>query len=252
MSLEKNAFNFGQSLTEAKTLDELQTLFDEFASQHGIEHYMFGQLAIPGGVIKTVRLLGAFDSDWFRFYEKNHLFINDPAVRLVKTLDRPYRWSWVRNTFDLTEAELDVFGHAERFGLTDGVFFPFHGAGGSLAGGSVAGPSFDPSDQEIVVLEFIVQQACRRAASILKLFDEPQTTNISKRQRECLNWAQYGKSNQEIGGILGISAHTVKEHIEAAKRVFGVNSRIEAIVFARNAGLIGSSPLSDIVRPPPP
>ncbi len=252
MSLKRSAFDVARSLSEATTLDALRALFEEFASQHGIEHYMFGQLAMPGGVIKTVRLLGAFDSDWFRFYEKNHLFINDPVVRLVKTIDRPYRWSWVRNTLDLTEAELDVFIQAERFGLKDGVFFPFHGAGGSLAGGSIAGSSFDPSDQEIAVLEFVVLQACRKAASILGLFDEPKAPTISKRQRECLNWAQFGKSNQEIGSILGISAHTVKEHIDAAKRIFGVNSRIEAIVFARNAGLIGFSPLSDIVRPPPP
>ncbi|MGH6957929.1 MAG: LuxR C-terminal-related transcriptional regulator [Caulobacteraceae bacterium] len=61
---------------------------------------------------------------------------------------------------------------------------------------------------------------------------------ITERQLECLSWVQEGKSATDIGGILGLSGRTVEKHIIKVCGHLGVKTRIQAVVRARELGLI--------------
>lgn len=61
---------------------------------------------------------------------------------------------------------------------------------------------------------------------------------LSRRQLECLSWAEAGKSARDTGQILGISQRTVEKHLEHACGVLGVRTRIQAVVRARQLGLL--------------
>ena len=60
----------------------------------------------------------------------------------------------------------------------------------------------------------------------------PCDEQLTSRQRECLHWVGAGKSDWEIGEILGISETTVHTHVENAKRLYKVPTRIQAVVEA--------------------
>jgi len=51
---------------------------------------------------------------------------------------------------------------------------------------------------------------------------------LTNREREVHYWLSQGKSNEEIGIILGISAHTVKNHLERIFQKLGVENRYAA------------------------
>jgi DNA-binding CsgD family transcriptional regulator len=53
---------------------------------------------------------------------------------------------------------------------------------------------------------------------------------LTRRQKDCLNWAALGKTDWEIGKVLGLSRHTVHRHIEAAKSRLEVSTRVQAIL----------------------
>jgi ATP/maltotriose-dependent transcriptional regulator MalT len=61
---------------------------------------------------------------------------------------------------------------------------------------------------------------------------------ITERQLECLSWVQQGKSATDIGSILGLSGRTVEKHIIKVCGHLGVKTRIQAVVRARELGLI--------------
>lgn len=61
---------------------------------------------------------------------------------------------------------------------------------------------------------------------------------LSRRQVECLSWAEKGKSARDTGQILGISQRTVEKHLEQAYEILGVRTRIQAVVQAREQGLL--------------
>jgi len=66
---------------------------------------------------------------------------------------------------------------------------------------------------------------------------------ITDRQLQCLAWVQEGKSATDIGGILGLSGRTVEKHIIKVCGHLGVKTRVQAVVRARELGLIsGSAP----------
>lgn len=51
----------------------------------------------------------------------------------------------------------------------------------------------------------------------------------SARELEVLHWVSIGKSNEEVGQILGISGGTVKSHLQRIYKLLGVSNRTQAV-----------------------
>jgi DNA-binding CsgD family transcriptional regulator len=51
---------------------------------------------------------------------------------------------------------------------------------------------------------------------------------LSQREREVLKWMAEGKTNREIGMILGIATGTVRKHADNIFEKLGVSSRLAA------------------------
>jgi DNA-binding CsgD family transcriptional regulator len=64
---------------------------------------------------------------------------------------------------------------------------------------------------------------------------------LSERERDVLRWISLGKSNAEIGTILGISPLTVKNHVQKVLRKLDVVNRAQAVGKALEAGIISSA-----------
>lgn len=52
---------------------------------------------------------------------------------------------------------------------------------------------------------------------------------LSRREAEVMHWLRAGKRNDEIAQILGLSALTVKNHLQRIYKVLGVRNRTEAV-----------------------
>lgn len=59
---------------------------------------------------------------------------------------------------------------------------------------------------------------------------------LTEREAEVLLWVSYGKSNGDIGEVLGISARTVQKHLERVFEKLGVETRAAAAAIAIRAG----------------
>lgn len=68
------------------------------------------------------------------------------------------------------------------------------------------------------------------------------TGGLSEREREILRWISLGKSNAEIGTILGISPLTVKNHVQKILRKLNVVNRAQAVGKALESGIISLAP----------
>jgi DNA-binding CsgD family transcriptional regulator len=60
---------------------------------------------------------------------------------------------------------------------------------------------------------------------------------MSARQAQIVQWLGDGKSNQEIGRILGISEWTVKNHLQRLYKLLGVSNRAHAVA---RCGVLGT------------
>lgn len=71
-------------------------------------------------------------------------------------------------------------------------------------------------------------------------YSEPGTPfhPLSDREMEVLACVVKGLSNKEIASLLGISHQTVKNHVTAILRKFGVEDRTQAVVYALKRGWV--------------
>jgi DNA-binding CsgD family transcriptional regulator len=67
--------------------------------------------------------------------------------------------------------------------------------------------------------------------------DEPPL--LTARHIECLAWAQEGKSAGDIGLIIGLTRRGVEKSFYTAYRRLGVRTRVQAVLRARELGLLG-------------
>jgi DNA-binding NarL/FixJ family response regulator len=97
----------------------------------------------------------------------------------------------------------------------------------------------------------VIQRAARgesaQSGSLLHAFKEkmlrPRTdaetqTPLTERELQVLRHVAHGLSNREIGGSLGISIETVKEHVQNILRKIDVKDRTQAAVWAVKGGFV--------------
>lgn len=78
------------------------------------------------------------------------------------------------------------------------------------------------------------QTAGRRAASVADATPAAieRALGLTAREAEILHWVVQGKTNPEIGTILGIQLTTVKKHLESTFMKLGVENRTAAVTLA--------------------
>ena len=72
----------------------------------------------------------------------------------------------------------------------------------------------------------------------VKLFERLNTSELTDREQQILQLLAVGKSNQEIGAELRITASTVKFHINNILSKLNVSDRTQAVVKALRRGLV--------------
>ncbi len=77
---------------------------------------------------------------------------------------------------------------------------------------------------------------------VAKLAESIARPQLSKRERQVLQYLVNGRSNKEIAQILYISEHTAKAHVKSIMTKLNADSRTEVIAIATKHGLIKAVP----------
>ena len=166
-------------------------------------------------------------------FDQHRLLRHHPLIQHALTTSEPFTVRQIQAQ-DLTveqRAALAFIG--KELNVTAGFIVPVR-RGGKLAGiVTYAGVRCRLGAIERSILHLLAHTAIMRAVSLKEV---PRTTtpasDLSPRERQCLQWASRGKTDAEIGVILGISARTARFHIENAKRKLGAATRVQAVAEA--------------------
>lgn len=85
------------------------------------------------------------------------------------------------------------------------------------------------SSKTLQALMPCIDRVLRRISTLRTHQRDAAGTSLSDREREILDWVRKGKTNLEIGAILGISPYTVKNHLQRIFRKLDVLNRAQAI-----------------------
>ncbi|MDC8771008.1 XrtB/PEP-CTERM-associated transcriptional regulator EpsA [Roseateles albus] len=71
-------------------------------------------------------------------------------------------------------------------------------------------------------------------------------SGITERERQILSWLREGMSNQQVGEVLGISALTVKNHVQKILRKLNAANRAQAVARAMSMNLLDRAPVEQV------
>jgi DNA-binding CsgD family transcriptional regulator len=149
--------------------------------------------------------------------------------------------SWRPNAaLDALTAE----GPIKTFGVGAAIITPAYLPGGVI--GAVVWASADPGTEVQAIFDRRAGELQAKALRFVAAYDEASgadldrlTARLTRREIQCLKWAAAGKTDVEIGQIVGISLPTVRFHITNASRKMGVSGRSQAVHHAGALGYIG-------------
>jgi len=167
---------------------------------------------------------------------------SDPVLVTAAQSYAPFLWSDMSRLIALTPAQNSFIDGVHAAGVGAAVTVPIHRARDADQGGSYSvfagccsfmmktGVPLPLSSlaaaHYVGALAFDAVENLRQAQTS----EAPRGPQLTPRQRDCVVLVAQGKSDWEIGQLLGISESTVHKHIEDAKRRFAVSTRIQLVV----------------------
>lgn len=73
---------------------------------------------------------------------------------------------------------------------------------------------------------------------MMQLRDTAPFIQLSDCERQVLEMIAQGQSNTEIASVMYLSPHTIKTHVRGIFNKFGVDNRVQAVVFALRNGVL--------------
>lgn len=237
---------FVQTLTEARSVEEIHGLCADVCGQYGFDHFNYGARFPTSFVEPTYVFVSGFPDEWWRRYKEQNYVATDPLV--VHCAERlvPIAWHDARaETSPDAKIARCILNEARDIGMRDGVSLPVHGRGGESAMLTFSTWMEPPKSAKLIeialpvlhLLAFYVHEAVRRV-SAEQVNEGPCRVTLTAREREILRWAADGKTAWETAHIMGVSERTANWHMDNVRGKLGVMTRQQAVARALAWGLI--------------
>lgn len=183
---------------------------------------------------------GNFDASHQKYYLSETTSLCDPVRKVALNQSAPVAW---RKVFmeAKNSSERSFINEIRALGIKDGLTIPIHGPIGCVAMLMFASSHnlvLKAEDEDALNLVAITLMQRIKHIKAAALFKKPAPTCLTARELECLAWVLEGKTNWEIGVLMGVAARTVQFHLANCARKMGVHNRIQSAVRALVEGAI--------------
>ena len=160
----------------------------------------------------------------------------DPIIRYGLAARSAFTWEDAYNRADI--AGRDVLNHGRDFSLFKGIAIPvpIPGMPTGMITLSHENPEFSRADQ--AAIEIVAIHAYTRLLDLVDLKAEDRPYTLSGRETEVMHYVAAGKTNWEIGHILGVSEDTIKAHLKSVLRKTDSVNRAHSVTKTIKDGMI--------------
>lgn len=217
----------------------LASCLEAIAERYGFSHVAI--VTIPssdeaGAEMKV--LMANWPEEFRQSFERCGLTRFSPVLRALRADPAPLLWDletlYGYDPDEEPDAQVRLLLQA---GWRAGAYFPVHGLTTFNGALLLAGGRDAPREEEAHELHLAAFAVFGILAA--SRFEENRRNNpLSQRERDCLKLAMLGKTSSEIGTILGVSEHTVSQHLASATRKVNASNRTHAVALAAQLGYL--------------
>lgn len=234
-------FDFIAESSRARDKGEVLDSLGKVARAFGMDCFAVSGIPLPNERIDPYFMLNAWPEGWFeRYVEENYVHV-DPVIHRTKMTSEAFVWSEALADQPLTRPAKRVMNEATEFGMMDGYSVPIHSVGGFQAIVTFGASKVDLSHEQRGALHIVSIYAHNRLRAFMADTSDRNAAAVAKvtpREREVILWCSAGKTNWEIGQILGISEKTVQHEIASASRKLNSVNRAQLIAESIRLGII--------------
>ena len=227
---------FAQIADGIAHLDDLTERIARLLRPFGVTSVSANLIVTPGRIVRPGILFGREWREWSHRYVRLGYHRVDPAVRMLRDQTRPFTWTQARTRHASSEGEHVMNACRDHTGCAEGFVVPVRESDGALLSAAFCGPALDLELDARAAYHLAGYYYATRGREIFNHIELDPVCPLTPRQIECLGWVQAGKTDNEIGSLLGLSGNTVHNHVEAAKRALNVSKRSQAAFEAWRKG----------------
>jgi LuxR family transcriptional regulator, quorum-sensing system regulator SdiA len=231
-------------LSNAQSLEELWAAHTEQMAEYGFDRLFYGftrfrtehSLGDPEDFI----ILSNHGQEYVDGFLHDGLYSHAPMMHWALANEGAGSWRLIHKMIKgrtLGEAAQRVYEFNARMGVTAGYTISFKSISARSKGGiSLAAPIgveqqavdaiWERHGRDIHLMNNIAH------LKILSLPHSSPTRNLTKRQREALEWVGDGKTTRDIALLMGLTAATVEKHLRLAREALSVETTAQAVLKA--------------------
>jgi LuxR family transcriptional regulator, quorum-sensing system regulator CciR len=225
----------------SQTCSELFDLLQSASCEIGFRHFALVHHADLRQASPHVVRIENYPREWAEYFVENRLYADDPIHRACLVSAVGFSWSEVSTKISMGRRQWSILENAARHGLRNGYTVPINIPGESSGSCSFATEGNAELPPGGVLLAELIGAFAFEAARCLAPTNgipSPGPSRLSPRQHDCLLLVIHGKTDKEIGRILGISEETVSEYLYHLRRRYKVAKRLTLAIRAIYDGQI--------------
>lgn len=230
---------FAYLAARCSALDELRALLHDACRELGFEFFALLHHASLCSDQSCLLRIDNYPESWVATMLECGFSRDDPIHLASLSANAGFAWSEVGSIISLSSRHKNILEASQRFGLGDGFTVPVNvprEPSGSCSFGLRPGMAI-PTPR-LLCAEIIGNHAFKEARRLLPVRPAGARPHLSKREIECVRLVALGKSDWEIGVILGISPDTASQYVKRARAAYDVVSRTQLAVAALRDGWI--------------
>lgn len=227
--------------------DDLERSFRRAVRSYGFTTYALGFLpvCVTDEEPEPPRpfLMLDWPKAWLELYAREGFAADDIVVAEAARTREPFTWVDVQARHP--GASERIFKAAAEFGWGNGFVVPIHDPtappGERLGVASLAAPDlagFDADQRSAVAALAFTAFGRARAFGAEAAKGASRRDRLSERERDALMLVAEGRSDIDIGAIMGVSRAGAHFHVEQAKKRLGASTRAQAVAIALARGML--------------
>lgn len=230
------------ALTNTQSIEELWDMHTRKMDSYGFDRLLYGFTRYRSGNSlgdpEDYVVLTNHDEDYTDVFIGDGLYFDAPMVKWVLENEGACSWNIVADQIEnglLSDDEMNVIAFNRKHHVTAGYSISFKTisprAKGAIA--LTARPGMMQEEVDAIWDRFGDEILVINNVAHLKIMSLPYSgpsRQLTKRQREALEWVGDGKTTQDIALLMGLTPATVEKHLRLAREALSVETTAQAVL----------------------
>jgi LuxR family transcriptional regulator, quorum-sensing system regulator SdiA len=236
---------FTAGLERANGFEECLDVLYEAVASCGWSKVVYGwaRCETPEDSSEVPLMFRGFPEKWDkRIRNWSKYSAHDPYFTTAVVSQSAVSWRDVRaKSARLTQMQRDCISYAEDLGMVDGLTIPIHVPGRRFAFVTALecrGRANAVDERNFAALMTLIAHYFDNRVLDTARDWRNKSVRISRREHQCLQWSARGKTIDEIGEILDLSAETVRVYMKRINQKLQACNRTHAVAKALHLGIV--------------